>query len=115
VDILDAHTGQKWGRFTFHEDDRDYADDESLSWLSPRYLQFNTDQQGFIDVKTLRLSYLPHDTAGGDASGGSVAADDEADRVFLYSPDFHWATRTTKSGVYLGRVVVPAEAAATQP
>ncbi len=93
VDITDLSTGQT-KTCLFNPDDRRFAFEGSLIWLSPRYLHFYTLRDGFIDIQTMKMGYLPF---LGDNNGGE----------YVYSPDFKWATAAKKTGITLGRVTIP--------
>ena len=122
LDVLDT-SGGRLRTFTFHEDDRRFAEDGSaFEWLSARYIRFDAQRPGFIDVRTMKLSYLPR-TGGTAATQGSEDGGGEDDGpYFRYSPDFRWAvTRggggggggdgggAGDSGLLIGRVVLPLE------
>lgn len=92
LDIIDVATGAT-RTFTFHEDDRHFAVDGCVTWLSPRFLEFDTSKQGFIDVESMKMSYVPESSP--EKPG------------WKFSPDFKWAVQTTKSGIVFGKVVVP--------
>jgi hypothetical protein len=106
--VLDL-AGGRLRTFTFHEDDRRFAADESVfKWLSPRYIRFDTQRPGFIDVRTMKLSYLPR--AATPATAAPEHDNDANEPYFTYSPDFKWAvTRGREEGLLIGRVVVPAD------
>lgn len=84
-----AHT------FTFNEDDRRFGLKENISWLSPRYLRFFTAKEGFIDLATMKMGYLP------------TVDNTDLGQSFQYSGDFRWTLAYGKEGIKLGRVVVP--------
>jgi hypothetical protein len=84
--------------FVFEEEDRRYARQENISWLSPRYLRFSAAKQGFIDLATMKMGYLPTEE-GGDSG-----------QPFRYSRDFKWALAYGQKGLKLGRVVTPSAA-----
>jgi hypothetical protein len=108
LDVLDIHSG-RLRTFTFHEDDRRFAEDEwSLEWLSPRYIRFDAQRPGFIDVRTMKLSYLPRvaGAANDESAGGDGEEEDKP--YFRYSPDFAWGvTRGANQELLVGRVIVP--------
>jgi hypothetical protein len=81
--------------FTFSEVDRRFALPDNISWLGPRYLRFSMTREGFIDLATMKMGYLP--TVDGAEDGP----------VFQFSSDFRWALFHGKDGVSLGRVVAP--------
>ena len=120
LDVFDIASG-RLRTFTFHEDDRRFAEDAwSIEWLSPRYIRFDTQRPGFIDMRTMKLSYLPRatdaaatatTTASTHASGEAAGDEGEDDGpYFRYSPDFKWGVmRGDDESLLIGRVVMPAE------
>lgn len=91
LSITDLKAGRS-REFVFHEDDREFAGEESVRWVSPRYLSFNNGFLTLIDAETARMSY-------------PLAAEER--RSFRFSPDFEWAATQDESGLWVARVEVP--------
>jgi hypothetical protein len=91
IDVTDLAAGTTRS-FTVHEDDRRFADRGMIDWLGPSYLRFDTIRDGFIDVRTMKLSYLP---------------DQDKRAYFEFSPDFRWTMQMKNETLQIGRVVTP--------
>ncbi|MBA3272922.1 MAG: hypothetical protein H0T11_03490, partial [Chthoniobacterales bacterium] len=100
INLVDTDTGKITGMFVFHEDDRRFAREGTVSWLSPRYLIFRGKRQATIDITTMKMCYL-------------TAPDDP--RIFTFSPNFDWATTTDDQGLHVGEVVIDSGALTTAP
>jgi hypothetical protein len=113
LDVREVASG-RLRTFTFHEDDRRFAEDESaFEWLGPRYIRFDAQRPGFINARTMKLSYLPRAN-----NASTTQRNDDGDDAphFTYSPDFRWAVTRgggggggggRDDGLLIGRVVVP--------
>lgn len=85
--------------FIFHEDDRRSAGEYCLEWKDPRFIAFDPGRQAFIDIQTMKMSYLG----------------EPGEPRFQFSPDFRWAIldRSSASGtdagsdLQIGRIVSP--------
>ena len=93
LDILDLTTSTT-KTFTFHPDDHRFAVPGNLTWLSPRYIQFQAAHPACIDVTSMKMSYLP------------VTQDQGHENSFEYSHNFIWEMQLRKTGVYVGQIVV---------
>ncbi len=91
VVVTDVKTEEQ-REFLFHEEDRPWAREGSVTWASDRYLQWDPGRQAFIDTQTLKMSYL--------------GKDQELGATFSLSPDFKWAVAVKDKRVMLGRIIV---------
>lgn len=80
--------------FVFHEDDRRFVNEESIQWVSPRYLLLHLNRLAIIDVQTMKMSY-------------PLATKDES-RSHTFSPDFKWVLwQKPEDGLYVSPVIMP--------
>ena len=90
--ITDSGGGQP-RVLTFHPSDHRNLSDESVRWLSERYLVFEGPRTALIDADTLKMNY----PATKESGFSSVE----------FSSDFKCALGTRKDGQYLGTVELP--------
>lgn len=88
--------------FILHEDDRRFADEECLAWVSPRYLRFNGQRLALIDVNTMKMSFpVPAEVPKFDSHS------------YTFSPNFRWVMYqgevADKNSLYLASVQLPNE------
>jgi hypothetical protein len=93
VVVTDLHGGASRA-FQVHADDRDALDEEDcVGWAGSRYLRFDVGARtGFIDIQTMKMSYM--------------FEEDDDDDAPEFSADFRWAIRGRKGPIRAARVVV---------
>jgi hypothetical protein len=98
TDLVDG----KQKRFIFHEDDRRFIGEESIGWISPRYLKFNGQRLALIDVTTMKMSFP-----------ASAANKKIGSNTYKFSPDFRWVLYQGEGaegeGLFLAPVEMPKE------
>jgi hypothetical protein len=87
-----AGGGEK--RVAIHPDDRKaLAEEHCVSWATSKYLHYAVDRLAFIDIDTMKLSFV-------------FPVGEEPRAAPSFTDDFAWAVQTTPEGIRLAKVVV---------
>lgn len=99
--VTDVKDG-KQRRFVLHEDDRRFAGEECIEWVSPRYLKFNGARLALIDVTTMKMCFPV------SADGAKIGS-----HSYKFSSDFRWVfyqgERSDGEGLFLAPVEMSRE------